>query len=274
MKKEKFTRWHLLTLGCLIALFTVFISGNPRVAGAAQDPSVSVQSLPSVSMTGPDLTSKCLECHKYWENHHPIGIVPSDPTNFHFPLYNGKIMCLTCHIEDHLGGGVNLLRDGPYVDRRDFCFKCHAKGKYSKIDPHIMLDGRGNVLNVAGRPVCLFCHAVKPDPETDRTGDVLFKADVAFLCWRCHPPMTNPKFFKEHFLVTPSMEMRRFMEGQEQRLQVTMPLVPRDRLTCSTCHNPHQKGVILYGPSARGADTPSRLRLPASTICDACHHMM
>ena len=273
MNKEKLTRWYLLTLGCLIALFIVFIYGYPGVL-RAQDPSASVQSLPSTSLTGTDLSSKCLECDKYRENHHPIGIVPSHPANYPFPLYDGKIMCLTCHIEGNAGGSVNLLRGGPYVDQRVFCFKCHAEEEYAKIDPHIMLDGRGNVLSVNGRPVCLFCHSVKPNPATDRTGDVLFRADVAFLCWRCHPSMVNPTFFKAHFLVTPSMEMRKVMKEQEQRLKVTIPLVPRDRITCSTCHNPHQKGVILYGPSASGADSPHKLRLPASEICIACHNFM
>ena len=272
MYREKFTRWYLLTRGCLIVLFIVFLSGYPD-ALRAQDTSASVQSLPSTSLTGTDLSPKCLECHKYRQNHHPIDIVPSQPANYPFPLYNGKIMCLTCHIEDHLGS-VNLLREGPYVDEREFCFKCHAQGQYAKIDPHIMLDGRGNILNVNGRPVCLICHSVKPNPATDRTGDVLFRADVAFLCWRCHPSMANPLFFKEHFLVTPSMEMRRFIDEQEQQLQVTIPLVPRDRITCSTCHNPHQKGVILYGPSASGADALHRLRLPSDKICIVCHNVM
>ena len=271
MNNIKFTRWNILTLCCLIALFIVFISGYPGVL-RAQVLSGSAQSLPSTSLTGTDLTSKCLECHNYWDNHHPIGIVPSNPTNYPFPLYNGKIMCLTCHISDHLES-ANLLRGGPYVDRREFCFKCHAEGKYAKINPHIMLDSNGKVRSLNGQPVCLFCHSAKPNPATDRTGDVLFRADVAFLCWRCHPPMANPMFFEEHFLVTPSMVMRRFMEEQEQRLLVTIPLVPRDRITCSTCHNPHQKGVILYGPSARGADSPRRLRLPADEICIVCHNI-
>jgi predicted CXXCH cytochrome family protein len=273
MKEEKFTRWHPLTLGCLIALFIVFISGNPGVL-RAQVPPASVQSLPSTSVTRTDFPSKCLDCDKYRENHHPIGIVPSYPANNPFPLYDGKIMCLTCHIEDNAGKSVKLLRGGPYSDLREFCYKCHAEEQYAKIDPHIMLDGSGNILSVNGRPVCLFCHSVQPNPATDRTGDVLFRADVAFLCWRCHPSMANPKFFKAHFLVTPSTGMKKFIKEQEQQLKVTIPLVPRDRITCSTCHNPHQKGVILYGPSASGADMPHKLRLPASKLCIVCHNFM
>jgi hypothetical protein len=83
--------------------------------------------------------------------------------------------------------------------------------------------------------------------------------------------MAEPTFFKTHFLVKPTDTMRKFIEEQERKLQVTIPLVPRDRITCSTCHNPHQKGVILYGPSAKGADEEFRLRLPPTKICIACH---
>jgi hypothetical protein len=263
-------RWYLRTDVITVTLFIFFIFCFPGVL-RAQDLPATLQSLPSsTSLTGTDLTTKCLECHKYEENHHPFNIIPSRPVNYPFPLYDGKIVCLTCHIEDHLGS-VNLLRKGPYVDRRAFCFKCHADENYAKIDPHIMLDARGNDLSAGERPVCLFCHSVKPNPATDRSENILFTADVAFLCWRCHPPMAKAEFFEEHFLVTPTMEMRRFMEKQEQQLQITLPLAPRDRITCSTCHNPHQKDVILYGPSSSGADTLHRLRLPSNKICLFCH---
>ncbi len=269
MNKLKVAWLYYLKLGCIIILFTVFISGYSGVL-KAREPADFVQSFPSIHLSETDLSTRCLECHQYSFNHHPFDISPSHPANYPFPLYNGKIVCLTCHIEDHLGD-VNLLRKGPYADPREFCFKCHTERKYANIDPHIMLDSRGRVLTVEDRPVCLFCHSVMPNPSTDGAEDVLFKADDAFLCWRCHPSMMNRKFFDEHFLVKPTMEMRRFMERQGQQLQVAIPLVPRNRITCSTCHDPHQKGVILHSPSASGADAPHRLRLPGDKICVACH---
>jgi hypothetical protein len=272
MKKSEFTLVHLVRTGCLIVSVYFLMSVHPGML-RAKDQAVSAQPLPSAGITGTDLTSKCLECHKYTEHHHPIGIVPLQASHYEFPLYDGKIMCLTCHIEDHLEGGINLLRDGPYIDRREMCFKCHTEGEYANINPHIMLDNRGNVLSVNGQPVCLFCHSSKPTPAAERTGDVLFRADVAFLCLRCHSPMENKKCFAEHFLVTPSMDMRRFMEKKEQQLRAILPLEPRERITCSTCHNPHQKGVIISEYSASGADAPHRLRLPATDICIACHNI-
>jgi hypothetical protein len=165
-----------------------------------------------------------------------------------------------------------MLRGGPYSDRREVCFKCHYEEEYRQIYPHIMMDGDGKIVEVDGRPVCLICHSRMPDPRVDRTKDVVFRADVAFLCWRCHSLMARA-ILNQHVLLKPSLEVRRYMEQNEQKLNVTIPLIPRDRITCSTCHNPHQKGVITYEPSAKGADGPDRLRIEAPALCIVCHIM-
>ena len=271
MALEKSNQFDFMMSGRFVALLIIFLFCHPD-ALRAQEPSVSTRSLPTTFPAETELQSQCLNCHKYGENHHPIGITPANPAAYPFPLYNGKIMCLTCHTENHEKGDTNLLRGGPYNDRRDICFKCHAEKEYANINPHIMLDERGKIRSMNGRSICLFCHSAIPNPAVDRTGDVRFRADVAFLCWRCHPLMASPTFFQTHFLKQPSEEMGRYLKEKEQRMQVTIPLVPRDRITCSTCHNPHQKGVILYGPSASGADQKNRLRLQGGKLCIVCHN--
>jgi len=213
----------------------------------------------------------CLYCHDYAINHHPVNFAPARAVNPQLPLYDGEIKCLTCH-EMHGGEGLSgtpkLLRGGPYADRRESCFGCHDQEAYEAINPHRMLDGEGNIRDIDGKPVCLQCHSVKPNPVVDRTNDVRFRADVAFLCWRCHPPMPGV-FFDQHFLVKPEPEMRAVMREAENRHQVIFPLVPRDRITCSTCHNPHQEGIMVHPGAAAGADEKSRLRLKDN--CSACH---
>ena len=220
-----------------------------------------------------DPSSVCEGCHQYTQNHHPVNFSPEGPVDSRFPLYGGRIRCLTCH-EIHGGpehkGAQKLLRGGPYADRRTTCFQCHQFEDFAKINPHDMLDSSGNVKEVKGKPVCLICHATKPDPAVDRTEDVRFRADIGFLCWRCHPPMPAI-FFSQHFLVKPSAETLLNISEAEERLLVILPLVPRGRVTCSTCHNPHQKGVIQHEAAAKGADAYAKLRLPS--LCFACHRM-
>ena len=159
------------------------------------------------------------------------------------------------------------MRDGPYQDRRQICLNCHA-GQYTGINPHHMLDKNNAVRTVKGKAVCLFCHSSVPDPAVDTAENVRFRADIGFLCWRCHPPMPD-EFFDKHFLVTPSANTLENMREAEENYKVILPIVPRWRITCSTCHNPHQSGVIRREPAAKGADAKARLRLP--DLCNACH---
>jgi len=221
---------------------------------------------------GIDPSTRCLDCHDYETNHHPVNFAPADPAHFPLPLYEGKVRCQTCH-EMHGGpekkGTKRLLRGGPYPDRRQICFRCHI-GQYTGINPHHMIDSSNKIRSVRGKPVCLYCHSSVPDPSVDTTETVGFRADVGFLCWRCHPPMPD-EFFDKHFLITPSEQTLENMWETQIRNDVILPIVPRYRITCSTFHKPRQKGVLQRQSAAKGADERARLRL--NDICTACHRM-
>ena len=73
---------------------------------------------------------------------------------------------------------------------------------------------------------------------------------------------------RKHFLVVPSEKMSLYLKAGGR---YALPLVPRSRITCSTCHNPHQEGVIFPGPAAAGADSLHRLR--DENICMGCHNV-
>lgn len=245
------------------AAYAVLAAGFGTRSGWAQAP------LPEDGGSA-DKYADCLGCHDYEENHHPVDIPPLG--DIPFPLVDGKITCRTCHFDDHETGGANFLREGPYLLRRDICFKCHHREEYKGVNPHEMLDEDGRFRRiVGGMTVCAICHIGTPNADLDRTGGVRFRADVGFLCWRCHPPMANALFQAQHLLVEPSREMRKNLEKNEAEMDVLLPLVPRDRVTCSTCHNPHQKGVIRRTAAAKGADAPDRLRVPSPRLCFACH---
>jgi hypothetical protein len=220
---------------------------------------------------GTDPSQYCLDCHKYSVNHHPVDFVPASPINPSFPLFSGEVKCLTCH-QIHGGpdhkGSLGLLRGGPYAERRKVCFDCHTQELLVKINPHKMLDEEGKRSSVNGQLVCLLCHSLKPDLAKDSADTVLFNADIAFLCWRCHPQM-HGDVIEKHFLVAPSDDFLATMKKAVAGGKFNLPLVPRKRITCTTCHNPHQRGVIPLGPAAAGADSLHRLR--DANVCAGCH---
>jgi hypothetical protein len=228
---------------------------------------------------GVDPSSFCIDCHHDEDDHHPINMVPgkeyAKSSMQSFPLFNGQIRCLTCHQahvdakQKKLESPFKLLRGGPYSDVREQCFKCHYEERYAEINPHVMLTAGNAIRNIKGQPVCLVCHAEKPDPNGDPAA-VTFKAGVSFLCWRCHASMMGT-FMGKHFDVNPKPATMAMLRQTEVFQGIALPLSRDNRLTCSTCHNPHQEGVILSPAAAAGADARRRLRMPKGALCSACH---
>lgn len=215
----------------------------------------------------------CLACHNYTVNHHPTEFAPTRPLNPKFPLFRGQITCLTCHqIHDTPHGKISrrLLRGAPYRDRRDVCFQCHTPEQYAEQNPHRMFNEHGGIKVVSGKRVCLLCHEPEPDPSVDEANTVLFRADVGFLCLRCHPFMHSEEMNK-HFQRTPTKEVLANLDRVAADKKYTLPLVPRNRITCSTCHNPHEEGILLPGPAAAGSKALHRLR--DDELCKGCHSM-
>jgi predicted CXXCH cytochrome family protein len=191
------------------------------------------------------------------------------------PLFDGRIRCLTCHQahkdpqQNDLAERPMLLRGGPYPDTRQFCYRCHSREQYQQVDPHRMTGPSGEIREIDGRPICLFCHRERPEADAD-PDEVTFQADVAFLCGRCHAAMTG-SFLNDHLHAKPKRATRREMRRTEQTRTIALPLARDGRITCSTCHNPHQEGVVMRTAARAGADRQKRLRLPKEELCGACH---
>ncbi len=112
-----------------------------------------------------DRVAVCLQCHdgkKARADNHPVRVSPSKDKGVHvpegFPLYDGKITCLTCHEMPCQGGDLEakLLRGGPYEKRVDACLSCHSKERYQAVNPHIMIDPNGRIM----KNKCLYCHII------------------------------------------------------------------------------------------------------------------
>jgi hypothetical protein len=223
--------------------------------------------------------NKLCSCHDYKAGlyTHPTGIKPSEekkariPTDF--SMENGILICSTCHdiylqcqLPQLKSLNKKFLRGGPYIQRTDICFKCHDKNKYKKLDPHTQLNANGEIIE----EVCLYCHLEKPDENKATYETIKLVGDIKMVCLRCHSTVQMHPSGRDH-LKKPGEEMLDKMRTTEIIYTTIFPLDKEKRITCITCHNPHERGVIPKEyESAKGAGEKYKQRL-ARIMCSACH---
>lgn len=223
-----------------------------------------------------DFIALCTACHNMQETeseHHQVGVQPGEDTwkvGFSgFPLQAGSLSCVTCHDEPcQLPRGrsnPNFLRGGPYSSDSEFCFRCHAEDKTEALNPHKQISGLGMIK----KETCTICHSAVPDKGTGLTPRTALREETNPLCQKCHMdevlhPVVN------HLVSLPS-EMTAMKLAYEEKHKVVLPLEGNSVITCTTCHNPHDKGV-LKGDMGVGAGEIQGLRLPDfREICAPCH---
>ena len=71
-------------------------------------------------------------------------------------------------------------------------------------------------------------------------------------------------------MIKPSIKGMVIMNDAEETYDIILPLNENGEMTCITCHNPHDKGVIPEDkPAAKGAGSKFRHRV--SNMCEKCH---
>jgi hypothetical protein len=213
---------------------------------------------------------------------HPWGIVPSkgkiDKIPAEFPLKNGKLSCGTCHdialqcqespkkLRKKLRKKKKFfLRGEPYKQRTDFCFKCHNQKSYEMQDVHDQVNDNGEMLVKK----CQYCHTEKPDVKKTRYKNIKLIENPEAICQGCHVINGNHSGNYNH-MIKPSEKALERMKNMETMFGIILPLY-KGKISCMTCHNPHEKGVIPAElPSAKGADSKFRHRLP-NILCQECH---
>ncbi len=254
---------------------------------------------------GGNVSQLCQSCHNGRQANreaHVVDIRPSPKlarrVRSDFPLAEGKLTCLSCHdmaqncrSQPPASSGHALLRGGRSPDPLQFCFRCHAPEDYRPFNPHDQIE--------AGKPkmdTCLWCHVEAPAVDAPPREGVSsgLRAKAAALCRNCHVvAQSHP--VAGHMDAAPSAEMVRYMSAYEMKSKMRLPFgqlleiarassrtprsIPLDetgRITCVSCHNPHEKGLLPGGnPRAVGADSKQaanhRLRIPQGSVCVACH---
>lgn len=256
---------------------------------------------------GQDVSRLCRSCHDgrhATREAHPIGVAPSEtiaknvPSDF--PLENGMLTCSTCHdvtmqcrVEQPAAWSKRrFLRGAEPSSPLEFCFRCHVQENSRPFNAHDQLE--------AGKPKtdsCIWCHAGVPDVNSSSQEGVsrdLHKKTVG-VCGSCHPVAKGHPNGGSHMGSTPSDEMISYMAAYELQPRMNLPLkqlleyvraakrVPRSipldgngRITCYSCHNPHEKGLLpSWNPRSIGSEPKKsvnhRLRTREGQICIACH---
>ena len=229
---------------------------------------------------GGDFEKLCGRCHNSARGNyiHPVGLAPSTgkkgtiPPDF--PLMEGKLSCKTCHdiylqcqlIPKKRNEERTSLRGAPFKKRTDFCFKCHNEKNYEMQDAHDQLSEKGEVF----AKKCLYCHVEVPNNKKDGFKNIKLVKNIEAVCKGCHIIRGNHSGNFNH-MVKPSAKFLKVMKQMEITFGIIMPLDNKGKISCTTCHNPHEKGVILAeSPAAKGADSKLRHRLPGK-LCQECH---
>lgn len=294
----------------IFGLCGVLSFGSPPVFAKKSKPGVSRQADEGVSdTTNVHYDRKyCSECHvrtpsrkdnalKYEGNFqklcrchyqgarrdiHPVDLEPSEKMRPRipdtFPLQDGKIACITCHdvydqcqpekLNEGYPGKPMFLRKSSDPKHKDFCFQCHDAFKFEKYNPHKQLNKNG----VIDELKCLYCHAEVPDVTKSEFDDIKLIGNLDMLCDRCHNKMGEQSLHARH-VRRPSPKVYASIKQLEVQHGIVLPLNENGGITCATCHNPHQKGVIPdKREGAKGADEKKRHRL-SGNICIKCHQM-
>jgi len=223
-------------------------------------------------VTGLDIDGLCLRCHGKEgipSSPHVWGVTSTEKTwkmdYVGYPLRRGKLTCQTCHDEvcyDPIDPeNPKFLRGGPYASEDEFCYKCHVNTDVAFSSPHRQIDQFGRIIEES----CLFCHVGVP---TGAEGDpnVRLAGDEVGICGTCHDIVPHPGV--NHLIKLPPRMLERKREYERRHL-VKIPLDDEGNIRCSTCHNPHAKGVIK-GEAGVGAGSKWRVA-DFKEVCAPCH---
>lgn len=195
--------------------------------------------------------------------------IPAD-----WPFVDSKITCLTCHavrLQMHANakakkGNKNFLRSNKPIDIPSFCFNCHQKERFQKINPHRESGSQ----DTAGRAVCFRCHTEGLASGFDVGFEASLKTKSPALCIGCHGNLTKAHIVHEKLGRDKLSANKAALHKLEQK-GIELPLAD-GRMHCSTCHNQHPKGIIGRKEAATGAGEKYFLRIPGTNdLCVVCH---
>ena len=183
----------------------------------------------------------CLYCHE--PGPHDVGMEPyaggeqaDDYAKLpvEWPLYDGKLSCLTCHDEPACDGApldlenFRFYRGGPAASIGEFCARCHTVEQWGSYNPHEVMEQRPDLTSI-----CEFCHQSATVTEADLDD---LKVAAPRMCAGCHREDDIHASSAEHHVTLDGAGITR-AEG------AGLPL-DQGQVYCGTCHDPHPAGSI------------------------------
>ncbi len=187
--------------------------------------------------------------------HHPVGVRVPEAMKLPKDMKTddrGRLTCDTCHgienLEDRRREDIDeirrrhadkFLRGGPWKKLDDFCFQCHDHKPYERLNIHAQLDDQGK----PREENCKYCHRKVPDREhPPAREDLALRLPVDRICLGCH--LKTPHLNALEHSRKPGDEILERLRETEKKEKLILPLDDKGRVTCVTCHSPHEKGVI------------------------------
>lgn len=186
---------------------------------------------------------------------------------------DGSLGCLTCHKVTCKVDRSNrsFLRGGPYRKELDFCYQCHSRKNYKKMNPHKQVDVEGQM----DRSTCLQCHVKQPSLEDHPTIAHEMQLDMTATCNKCHALHSHEQNHQgKNIELSKVATAKRFRQTQK-KFGLKLPLSKDNTIQCNTCHYTHNRGTlakdqVVYEGTG---DNQRYLRLSKENLCYACHDL-
>lgn len=141
----------------------------------------------------------------------------------------------------------DFLRRDRATELSEFCYRCHTQEDNKPKNFHIMLDKENLVIEKK----CTYCHSkeLNPDDYFPRknnsntvSNDFYLRLPKEKICIGCH--LETPHLNARLHQVKLNDQMLKRLKQYEIRNDIRFPLTSDQEITCITCHNAHQKGVL------------------------------
>ena len=203
-------------------------------------------------------------------NQHAPGI--SIPEGFKLSMDN-RFDCTSCHTVACKTDRANqtFLRGGPYKTEIEFCFNCHQRDVFKKLNPHKQFTADGQL----DESTCLHCHLQAPDLTRDIPENSYLLMDMTPTCNKCHALSRHEKEHLGQRIVGENQKAKLTLLGSEEKYGIQFPLSVNQEIQCTTCHYTHQRGVLNKENVVfeNSGENQWKLRLSREQLCLACHDL-